>query len=902
MTLRLWVLTVALVAFCGASALPAPQQPTLLCVSTRGNDAWSGKLAGPNQAGTDGPFATLARARDEVRKLKAAGPVTVQVRGGTYALPATFALAAEDSGTELAPIIWQAYTGETPLLLGGKTINGFEPYKGKILKGDVGAQGLRAVYFRQLLCNGRRMDLARYPNRDAGHPVTGGWAYADGDPVPMYADVPGEPRDVLHYREADSRNWAHPEEGEVMVFPRFNWWNNIIPIAAVDREKRALTLSADASYGIRPGDRYFVRNLFEELDAPGEWYLDKATWTLYFWPPEGVDPATMVVCAPVVRTILELRDGAANITFRDFTFECAEGTAIWLHGTNDCRIAASTIRSVGDYNGSGVVISGGKRNSVVGCDIHDVGRDGVSLSGGNRETLEPAENVADNNYIHHTGVYYKQGVGVALDGVGNRASHNLIHDCPRFGIVWGGNDHIIEYNHIRHVNLETADCGAIYCWQVDWTKRGTEIRYNYLHDIIGFGQENGKWTSPHFNWGIYLDDGTCGTHVHGNIVARTILGGAHVHGGRDNVIENNIFIDGRDSQMQYSGYVAGGHPVPMMTETWQKFPGTPAYLKYPGYEELTRSLDEAWQMAGNKFRRNIVCYSEPTARLYAHANLPFDKTESDYNVVWHDGAPVLTGVTRLKEVTGPDLAPNPGFEGGEAGKLPAGWQWQVRPNDSDAKLDPTVHLSGKQSLRLDGRGTVKDSSGQTLCTNFVSAEIPLKPGQTYQLAASIRAEQPTSCAIMPQAYVPNEFFWARHNGVTGGPEWKRVETTFRFPAPGDPDWHEGMHSIRIRIDVSQGTGTIWVDDVELREAVAMSEWAAWQALGLDQHSVIADPLFVDRAGGDYRLRPDSPALALGFEPIPVDKIGPYRDELRASWPIREAAGAREQMKLDWSRH
>lgn len=874
--------------------------PTAFFVAPGGSDGNPGTQASP--------FASLERARDAVRALKQAGPlpeggVTVFVRQGLHEVSRTLALDAQDSGTPTTPVVYRAFGDEKPVIIGGRAISGWRPDTGQILKADVAAQGFKGIYFRQLLCNGQRMQLARYPNYDAENPVTGGWAYVDGQPVPMYADIPGEPQNVLHYREADSRNWAHPEEGEVVVFPRFNWWNNIIPIAAVDRQKRTLTLAANASYGIRPGDRYYVQNLREELDAPGEWYLDKATWTLYFWPPRGADPANMSVCAPLVRTILELRQGAANITFRGFVFECCEGTAVSLTGATDCMIAASALRNVGDYDGSGVVVSGGKHNGVVGCDIHDVGRDAVSLEGGNQDTLEPAQNYADNNYIHHTGVFYKQGVGVSVGGVGNRVSHNLIHDCPRFGIAWGGNDHVFEFNEIRHVDLETADCGAIYSWQVDWCKRGTEIRYNYLHDIIGFGQENGKWTSPHFNWGIYLDDGTCGTHVHGNIVARTILGGAHIHGGRDNVIENNIFLDGRDSQMQYSGYVKGGHPVPMMTDTWNKFHGTLAYNKYPGYLELTRSLQDAWQMAGNKFQRNIVSYREPGAALWAHYNLPFDKTESDYNLIWHDDRPILTGVTAIKETTGPNLAPNPGFEDGEPGKLPDRWQWQVRPNDSQAAVDTAEHVSGGKSLRLDGRGTTRDSSGQTLCTNFVSAEIPLKPGQTYRLSASVKAAAPdTQFAIMPQAYIPNKFFWAKGTGGVAGAEWKRIECTFRFPAPGDGDWHEGMNSARIRIDISQGTGTIWVDDVELKEAVALSEWEAWQALGLDRHSVIADPQFVDRAADDYRLRPGSPALALGFQPIPVDKIGPYQDDLRASWPIVQARGAREQMKLDWSRH
>ncbi len=880
-------------------------EPATLFVAPDGSDLSPGTRARP--------LASLKGARDAIRARRQQGPlpeggIMVLVEPGLYEISETLTLDIQDSGTAGAPIVYRAATAEKPTLIGGRVITGWQPDRGAVLRADLRAQGLEGARFRQLFCNGRRVQLARYPDYDAENPVTGGWAYVDGDYVPMYQDLPDEPQDTLRYKPADQREWAHPEEGEVLVFPRYNWWNNIIAIRAVDRDQRTITLAANASYAIRPGDRYFVQGLREELDAPGEWYLDPATSTLYFWPPDGVDPDTMTVYAPVVRDIIRVGRGASHITLRGFLLECCEGTAIALEGTDDCTVAGCLIRNVGDYNGSGVHVEGGRGNGVVGCDIHDVGRDGIALNGGgDPNTLEPGGNYAENNYIHHVGVYYKQGVGVSCSGVGNRVAHNLIHDCPRFGIVWGGNDHVLEYNEIRHTNLETADCGAIYSWQVDWSKRGTQIRYNYLHDVIGFGWENGKWTSPHMNWGVYLDDGTCGVHVYGNIVVRTILGGVHVHGGRDNVIENNILVDGRDSQVQYSGYVRGGHPVPMMTDTWNQFHGTPAYEKYPGYVELTQSLEDAWQMAGNRFIRNIVCYREPSARLYAHYNLPFDKTESDWNTIWHYGAPLLTGVTKVKESTGPNIAPNPGFEEGEAGGLPAEWQWGVRPKDSDARLDTEVKHSGNQSIRIEGRGTITDASGQSLVVNFNSMPVTLKQGQTYRLTAYIRSDRPgTHCAILPQAYEPGKFWWGKPFGLAAGPEWQQVEGVFRFPAPGDPEWHEDMGSVQIRIDVSgdaasPGIGTIWVDDIELREAEVLNEWEAWQALGLDTHSVMADPLFVDADADDYRLKPESPAFALGFEPIPVDQIGPYEDDRRASWPIVQAPGAREQMALDWSR-
>ena len=98
----------------------------------------------------------------------------------------------------------------------------------------------------------------------------------------------------------------------------------------------------------------------------------------------------------------------------------------------------------------------------------------------------------------------------------------------------------------------------------DWiSSRGTQVRYNYFHDILGYGWENGRWVSPHFAWGIYLDDNTGGVDVIGNIVARSIRGRLHLHNGRDNLIENNIFIDGRLQQIEYSGWTtahATGRP------------------------------------------------------------------------------------------------------------------------------------------------------------------------------------------------------------------------------------------------------------------------------------------------------------------------------------------------------
>ncbi len=850
------------------------------------------------------PFASLERAREEIRKLKTAGPlrepVTVQVRSGIYAQAQTLKFDAQDGGSATAPVTYRAYENEKPIIVGGRAITGFGPWKGSILKADVGAQGLNGVYFRQLIFDGRRQHLARYPNYDPQNPYGGGWAYADGKLVPMYADIPGENNHSFTFKEQDARNWARPEEVEVLVFARYNWWNNICRIKSVDSATRHVTLAQDASYPIRPADRYYFRNALEELDAPGEWYLDKTNATLYFWPPTPLAGKTVV--APTTRTILELGKGTAHLTFRGFTIECAEGTAVTLKDTTNCLIAACTVRNVGDYNGSGVSVSGGFKNGVVGCDIFEIGSHGVTLSGGDRKTLTPAENYADNNYIHHVGVFYGQGVGVSMNGVGNRASHNLIHDGPRMGIMFSGNNLVLEYNHIRHMNLETEDTGAVYTGGRDWiSSRGSVIRYNYFHDMLGYGHdEKGRWFSPHFAWGVYLDDNTGGVDVIGNIIARCSRAGLHLHNGRDNHIENNILVENAQQQFEYSGWTMTSRMwldhLPTMIKGYDMVSADPAWknMRNMSLHPTNAPLPDGKIMTGNTFIRNIVAFSDPKARYFRSGNVPFDRNVMDSNVVWHAGLPILTGETRVGRDLSANLLVNPGFEDGVANKLPQGWWWQSHPGDSLAVITSETAASGQRSFRIDG-AVKKDAKGNEQKPSLGGSRVPAKAGSFHRLTAKMKSTTPgAKVTLAGQSHISGVYYWAKDKSFTLTTDWKDYEVTFKLPAPGESGWNARMTNVEVAVHFRESDGAVFVDDLSLKLAEGMDEWASWQSLGLDKHSVIADPLFVNAAKDDYRLQPNSPAFKLGFQPIPVDKIGPYRDELRASWPIVEAEGAREK--------
>jgi parallel beta-helix repeat protein len=883
-------------------------------VSPGGNDSWSGSLAEPTADQKDGPFATLERARDVIRERRKAGlseAVTVFIHGGDYALAKTFTLTKEDSGTAEAPVVWRAYGRDTPVLIGGTVIRDWQPVAGdtrtggRLLRADLAAQGLDKAKFSQLIFSGKRQHLARWPNFDPQNPYGGGWAYADGKLLPMYADIEGDDKRILVQKADDTRAWARPNDGEVFIFPRFNWWNNIVRIQSVDAAARRITLAADCSYAIRPGDRYFVQGHREELDSPGEWYHDRETHTLFFLPPAPL--ADRPVTVPTLATIVSLGPDTEHVTIRGLTFECCEGTAVAVRQSRHCRIAGCTIRNVGYYSGSGVTIEGGSDNAVTGCDISETGSHGVSISGGDRITLTPARNRAENNYIHHVGVFYKQGVGVALSGVGNRAAHNLIHDGPRMGIMFGGNNLEIEFNHIRHVNLETEDTGAVYTGGRDWiSSRGSVIRHNFFHDILGYGREGDKWVSPHVAWGVYLDDNTGGVDVIGNIVARCSRAGLHLHNGRDNHIENNVFIDCGQQQIEYNGWTGDNKAwkrlLATMVEGYESVAGQPAWQSMRNMQTHPKDavLPDGLVMTGNEFLRNIVDYRDPKAKLFLFRNLPFDHYASDDNVVWHHGLPLLTGQRKTGRTLARVAIENPGFEAGKieagtAGALPDRWRWQMKPVDAVAALAEGDASGGKWALGIN-TGTSKDAGGREISAKVVSSEFAIQRGQSYRLSASLRANRPgVKVGLMLQSHIPNVFFWGSSpNQATIDVEWKPVEFIFRVPAAGEPGHHEQMQKAVVRIDVSGAGAGVLVDDVKLEEVEALDEWASWQTLGFDAKSVVGDPLFVGRDKDDYRLRPESPALKLGFQPIPVEKIGPFADDLRASWPIVEAEGAREK--------
>ncbi|OHB81924.1 MAG: hypothetical protein A2V98_13665 [Planctomycetes bacterium RBG_16_64_12] len=589
----------------------AASGPTVFYVATDGNDGWSGTLAEANAQKTDGPFATLERARDAIRELKHGGGlpeggVTVELCGGTYQRPQPFELGTEESGTEAAPVVYRARKGEEVRLVGGRTVPGFEPVtdpavldrldeaaRGKVFWADLKSLGIADFGSAkggglELFFQDKPMTLARWPNEGFVHIVD----LVGGQPV----DVRGTKGDRVGkfmYEGDRPKRWAGEKDVWVHGYWFWDWSDERHPVESIDTERRVIAVAPPYhGYGYRKGQWFYAFNLLAEINTPGEWYLDRQTGILYFWPPAPWESGQAVVS--VQSTLVTVRD-ASHVTLQGMILESARGTAVTITGSEDVRVMGCTLRNLGGW---AVTISGGKQCGALNCDIYETGNGGSALSGGDRKTLTPAGHYALNNHIHHYSRWNRMyQPAISLSGVGNRAAHNLIHHAPHEAMAFSGNDHLIELNEIHHVCQESNDAGAIYSGR-DWTMRGTLVRHNFLHHINGF---QGRGCV-----GVYLDDMFCGTTIFGNVFY-DVTRAAFIGGGRDSTVENNIFVDCKPAlhvdarAMGWAGY----HVDTTMTERLKAMPyQSPLWRER--YPNLVNILDdEPAAPKGNLVARNV---------------------------------------------------------------------------------------------------------------------------------------------------------------------------------------------------------------------------------------------------------------------------------------------------------
>lgn len=533
-------------------------------VSPDGSDAAEGSESRP--------LASIEAAQLKARSID--GTRTIMLKGGEYRLSRTLVLTPEDNGLTIG-----SCPGERVTIKGGPELKlRWKRFKGGIYV----ARTPKDIKIDVLIVDGAIRSMARYPDFDSTAVRFNGTS----------ADATSAERIM---------SWSHPEGGYLHAMHAHDWGDFHYRINGVN-EDGTLILEGGHQNNRQHGmhkDNRMVENIFEELDAPGEWYHDSRAGRLYYYPTVAEDIRSCRFEAPQLRHLVEIRGSRENPardihlkdieltqTVRTFMesyepllrsdWTVYRGGAIFLEGTEGCSIEGCDLFNLG---GNAVFFSNyNRKSSVSGCHITKVGASAILFVGDPAAVRSPSfeysrfvpigqmdmedgpigdnfpqECSASDNLIHRIGLFEKQITGVELSMCHCiTVSHNSIYDVPRAGInvsegTWGG--HVIEFNDVFDTVKETGDHGSFNSWGRDrfWHPRYDEmcaIAQEYpglvLKDAISTTViQNNRFRCDR-GWDVDLDDGSSCYLIRNNLL---LGGGIKLREGFYREVENNIVIN-----------------------------------------------------------------------------------------------------------------------------------------------------------------------------------------------------------------------------------------------------------------------------------------------------------------------------------------------------------------------
>jgi hypothetical protein len=534
--------------------------------------AVTGKDSNPGTAAK--PFASLTRARDAVRERIKAGltkDILVKIGGGTYPVTERVTFGPEDSGTERFAITYAAAPGEKVVLSGGQQITGWQKGQGEVWTTEIPAVKAGKWYFRQLFIHGVRATRARTPNIRLRN---GWWTIKSASHSRDKAAPPDVP--VVLSPSGKIADYTNPTDIEfVHICNNDMGRKRVAAISAVDQ---TITLSTPnrwnsrafkfdwylsiptAGQGGQQANLCYLENAREMLDEPGEWYLDRQTGQLSYWPRPGEKMEDAVVIAPVAQSTLLAFVGTPdrvvrNVHVRGIRCEYVDWTPpAWGYmGLFCCNVQVDREPNPGhrfidaaveysharlcSFRDGGVAHAGAMgiclrdgtgAITIEGNEIGDLGAGGIGFGGCNVAAgyldAAPPPQADDykgyriaNNHIHHCGADYYGAVGIAQFLVQESVvANNLIHDTAYFGMGVAGSqnpkvpfvkDNLIEKNRIYNTMKITVDGAGMYVAMGHYG-RGTLIRENAIHDVVNAGPCGG----------LYLDTNNHGCHYEDNVV------------------------------------------------------------------------------------------------------------------------------------------------------------------------------------------------------------------------------------------------------------------------------------------------------------------------------------------------------------------------------------------------
>ncbi len=608
-----------------------------------------------NDGSEQAPLATMQKAKELARVLsKNKTPVDVIFKEGEYVLSSGVEFSKEDSGKKGAWITYKAEEGEKVTFTGTKKldVSKFEPVtdekllskicdeaKGKVMQLDLAAQGVpkellhwtkRADEYDvkqpigvlvkpQIFLNDRLQHISRWPN--SGQVKT--YGVVDKGATFSYND----PQNVknggtINYKESRPERWIEAEDAFLHGHFKNPWYYEEAKIRSIDTYNMTITMDHWVSYNFTtdyPLCGWQVINLIEEIDIPGEWYIDKNTSMLYYYPPHELTEEDVFEIGILSDDMITLNE-TKYVKFEGLEFAKNSGiyggrayTRLDYYGENGIMLKNVENICIKDCTFRDLVSCcihvEGKNVLIDSCVMYNYGRDAVKVfDSGNYETIESGNTIIRNCHIsgesmRYTGDNGSGGINISGDGdiVGVVVENNIIHNMPMPAIYYGGMAHTLQYNELYNVQNNASDGGAIYCGR-SWGQMGTVSQYNYIHDV-GIQEE------IHIATGIYWDDQHSGNIARYNIIKPDNMYDGHgfwLNGGSHNQVYANTIINAKYGIRAHSTSMTGDGTV--MDQLLSKPFTSKVYVqKYPAMLELyTEKMQNGSVKIKNDFSGNFI--------------------------------------------------------------------------------------------------------------------------------------------------------------------------------------------------------------------------------------------------------------------------------------------------------
>ncbi len=544
-------------------------------VAPDGNNSWSGKLAAPNPEKADGPFATIEQAQRAVRELKSkiylpkpkpietrwigsphqygsGGDILVLIRGGYYSLDKPLRFTAVDGGERIETnlpsgafeyhklkdhyVTYAAYPGETPVISGGKRIRHW------IRNNGVWTAQVTGVKIQYLVANGKNLTLARSPNDGYFTP-------------PKFSQSAQE----LFFRHNELRQWPAMENNRVVMLLR--WHTGTNSFVRIDERRQIAYLAKPQPGLIIVPPRYYVENVKSLLDAPGEWFFDQESKQLSLIVPKTIsNPNGASVISPTLDQLVSIRGTrekpVRNLRLYGLQFEgtVSEGKAIHYEYTHNCELVDGQIRCLA---GTGVLLAKGcYQNRILSNKFESIEKGAIVVAGDAHPTNWM--DIIRENTVSHNSIDNCGGTNIiARNALHTIIAHNLIANTwGRYAISVGGWSNLeeaidggyrVEYNHLRHVQKDADDSGAI---KTAGLTHDSVIRRNLIHDVkAGYFNDN---------VGFWFDNMSSGWLAEENIYYNLGQGEMKLCAANlvDNIYRNNFVIEPPENEPE--DFILGG--------------------------------------------------------------------------------------------------------------------------------------------------------------------------------------------------------------------------------------------------------------------------------------------------------------------------------------------------------